>query len=114
MYDYDVPPPPPDEIVYVDRPVLMFSDPEFDFAPPPPPPLFFLPAASRRISSSWRRRPPPIGLFILPQPFFVPMPVYVRPPVYVAPPPNNIIFTNIHNTTVINNVINQPPQPVPG
>src|SRR5229473_3015658 len=55
----------------------------------------------------------PIGLFILPQPFFVPIPVYVQAPVYVAPPPNNIIFANIHNTTVINNVINRPPQPGP-
>jgi uncharacterized caspase-like protein len=111
VLDYDVPPPPPDEIIYVDRPVLMFGDPEFDFAPPPPPPLFFLPP------------PPPdfvvleppfasVGLFILPQPFFVPIPVYIRPPVYVAPPPNNIIFANIHNTTVINTVINQPPPPV--
>ena len=53
--------------------------------------------------------PPPIGLFILPQPFFVPIPVYVGAPVYVVPPPNNIIFVNIHNTTVINNVINRPP-----
>src|ERR1700686_3036572 len=112
VYDYDVPPPPPDEIVYIDRPVLVFSDPDFDFAPPPPPPIFFLPP------------PPPdfivlappfvaFGLFILPQPFFVPIPVYVRPPIYVAPPPNNIIFNNNHNTTVINNVINQPPQPGP-
>jgi uncharacterized caspase-like protein len=112
MIDYDVPPPPPDEIVYVDRPVLMFGDPDFDFAPPPPPPIFFLPP------------PPPdfvilappivaVGLFILPQPYFVPIPAYVRPPVYVAPPPNNIIFANIHNTTVINNVINQPPPVAP-
>jgi uncharacterized caspase-like protein len=108
VYDYDVPPPPPDEIVYVDRPVLVFSDPDFGFIPPPPPPIYFCPP------------PPPdfvilappivaVGLFILPQPFFVPIPVYVRPPIYVAPPPNNIIFNNIHNTTVINNVINQPP-----
>jgi uncharacterized caspase-like protein len=111
MIDYDVPPPPPDEIVYVDRPVLMFSDPDFDFAPPPPPPIFFLPP------------PPPdfvvlappfvaVGLFVLPQPYFVPIPAYVQPPVYVAPPPNNVIFANIHNTTVINNVINQAPAPV--
>jgi uncharacterized caspase-like protein len=111
VIDYDVPPPPPDEIVYVDRPVLMFGDPDFGFLPPPPPPVFFLPP------------PPPdfvilappivaVGLFVLPQPYFVPIPVYVRPPVYVAPPPNNIIFNNIHNTTVINNVINQPPAPV--
>jgi uncharacterized caspase-like protein len=112
MIDYDVPPPPPDEIVYVDRPILYFGDPDFDFVPPPPPPIYFCPP------------PPPdfvvlappfaaIGVFILPQPVFVPIPVFVRPPVYVAPPPNNVIFANIHNTTVINNVINRPPQPGP-
>jgi uncharacterized caspase-like protein len=112
VMDYDVPPPPPEEIVYVDRPVLMFSDPEFDFAPPPPPPLFFLPAAPPDFIVL-EPPPPPIGLFILPQPFFVPIPVYVRAPVYVVPPRNNIIFANIHNTTVINNVINRPPAPAP-
>ncbi|WP_024506915.1 caspase domain-containing protein [Bradyrhizobium sp. ARR65] len=108
MIDYDVPPPPPDEIVYVDRPVLYFGDPDFGFVPPPPPPVFFLPPPP----PDFVVLPPPIapvGLFILPQPRFVPIPVFVRPPVYVAPPPNNIIFNNIHNTTVINNVINQPP-----
>src|SRR6266700_1165954 len=113
MIDYDIPPPPPDEIVYIDRPVFAFSDPEFDFAPPPPPPVYFLPP------------PPPdfvvldppivtVGLFILPQPRFVPIPVYVRAPGYVAPPPNNIIYNNIHNTTVSNTVINQPPAPPAG
>jgi uncharacterized caspase-like protein len=107
VIDYDVPPPPPDEFVYLDRPVLIFSDPEFDFAPPPPPPLFFLPPPPPDFIVL---EPPflPIGLFILPQPYFVPIPVYVVAPVYVVPPPNNIIFVNIHNTTVINNVINQP------
>jgi uncharacterized caspase-like protein len=110
--DYDVPPPPPDEIVYVDRPVLMFSDPEFDFVPPPPPPVFFLPPPPPDFIVLVPP-PPPIGLFILPQPFFVPIPVYVRAPVYVVPPPNNIIFANIHNTTVINNVINRPSLPGP-
>jgi uncharacterized caspase-like protein len=108
MIDYDVPPPPPDETVYVDRPVFYFGDPDFGFEPPPPPPVYFLPP------------PPPdfvvlappfaaVGLFVLPQPLFVPIPVYCRPPVYVAPPPNNIIFNNIHNTTVINNTINVAP-----
>ena len=110
MIDYDVPPPPPDEIVYVDRPVFYFGDPEFGFVPPPPPPVYFLPP------------PPPdfvvlappivaVGLFLLPRPMFVPMPAYVRPPVYVRPPPNNVIFNNIHNTTVINTVINNPAPP---
>jgi uncharacterized caspase-like protein len=104
MLDYDIAPPPPDEAIYVDRPVLYFGDPEFGFEPPPPPPVYYLPP------------PPPdfvvlappivtVGLFILPRPVFVPIPVFVRPPVYVAPPPNNIVFNNIHNTTVIN----QPP-----
>ncbi|WP_314958385.1 caspase family protein [Bradyrhizobium cosmicum] len=112
MIEYDVPPPPPEEVVYVDRPVLYFSDPDFGFAPPPPPPVYYLPP------------PPPdfvvlepplpvVGLFVLPQPMFVPIPVFVRPPVYVAPPPNNIIYQNIHNTTVINTVINRPPLPPP-
>src|SRR5258708_15660033 len=98
-------------MAYVVRPVLLFADRESDFERPPPPPIFFLPP------------PPPdfvvlappiaaVGLFILPQPFFVPIPAYVQPPVYVAPPANNIIFANIHNTTVINNVINQPPAQV--
>jgi uncharacterized caspase-like protein len=110
VIDYDVPPPPPEEIIYVERPVLYFSDPEFDFAPPPPPPVFFLPPPPPDFIVL---EPPllPIGLFILPQPYFVPIPIYVRPPVYVRPPPNNVIFANIHNTTVINTVINRPPQP---
>src|SRR5437763_3122476 len=108
VIDYDVPPPPPDEIVYVDRPVLYFADPDFGFVPPPPPPVYFCPPPP----PDFVVLPPPfvaVGLFVLPQPVFVPIPVYVATPVYVAPPRNNVIFANIHNTTVINNVINQPP-----
>ena len=108
---YDIPPPPPAEIVYVDRPVLVFDDPEFGFVPPPPivflapppPYLVFLPP------------PPPVELFVLPVPVFVPFPVWINPPLYVAPPPGNVIFSNIHNTTIINNnnpVIN-PGSPIP-
>ncbi|WP_334507837.1 caspase family protein [Bradyrhizobium sp. AZCC 1693] len=108
VIDYDVPPPPPEEFIYVDRPVLAFGDPEFDFVPPPPAPVYYLPPPPDDFVVL-EPPPPPIGLFILPQPIFVPIPVYVRPPRYVAPPPNNIIFANIHNTTVINNVINRPP-----
>lgn len=112
MMDYDVPPPPPEEVVYVDRPVLYFSDPDFGFAPPPPPPVYYLPPPP----PDFVVLPPPlpvVGLFVLPQPVFVPIPVFVQPPIYVAPPPNNIIFNNIHNTTVINTVINQAPAPPP-
>jgi uncharacterized caspase-like protein len=113
MIDYDVPPPLPEEVVYVDRPVLLFSDPVFGFVPPPPPPLYFCPPPP----PDFIVLPPPlpvVGLFVLPQPVFVPIPVFVRPPVYVASPPNNIIYQNIHNTTVINTVINRPPATAAG
>ena len=112
VIDYDVAPPPPDEFIYIDRPVLAFSDPEFDFVPPPPPPVYFLPPPPDDFVVLLPP-PPPVALFILPQPIFVPIPVYVRAPVYVAPPPNNIIFANVHNRAVINNVINRPPPPGP-
>ena len=112
VLEYDVPPPPPDEIVYVDRPVLMFSDPDFDFAPPPPPPVYYLPPPPEDFVVL-EPPPPPIGLFYLPQPLFVPIPDYVSSPEYVSPPPDNIIYNNIHNTTVINNVINRPPARAP-
>jgi uncharacterized caspase-like protein len=115
VIDYDVPPPPPEEFIYIDRPVLAFGDPEFDFVAPPPAPVYYLPPPPDDFIIL-EPPPPPIGLFILPQPIFVPIPVYVRAPRYVAPPPNNIIFANIHNRAVINNVINrpQPAQPVAG
>ena len=96
---YDVPPPPPAEIVYVDRPVLVFDDPEFDF-PPPPPIVFLAPPPAYLV---FPPPPPPDELFVLPVPVFVPVPIWINPPPYVAPPPENIIFNNIHNTTIINN-----------
>jgi uncharacterized caspase-like protein len=108
VIDYDVPPPPPEEFIYIDRPVLAFGDPEFDFIAPPPAPVYYLPPPPEDFVIL-EPPPPPIGLFILPQPIFVPIPVYVRAPRYVAPPPNNIIFANIHNRAVINNVINRRP-----
>jgi uncharacterized caspase-like protein len=106
VIDYGLPP-PPEEVVFVDRPYFYFGDPVFGFVAPPPPPIYFL------------APPPPdfvilappivaVGLFILPRPYFVPIPAFVRPPLYVAAPRNNIIFNNIHNTTVINTVINNP------
>jgi len=108
IIDYDIPPPPPEEIAYVDRPVFYFDDPEFDFVPPPPPPIYYLPPSP----PDFVVLPPPfasIGLFILPQPVFVPIPDHCSPPVYVAPPPNNIIFNNVHNAVVIKNTINVAP-----
>ncbi len=96
---YDIPPPPPAEIVYVDRPVLVFDDPEFGFVPPPPI-VFLAPPPPYLV---FLAPPPPFGLFLLPVPAFVPFPVWISSPAYVVPPPGNVIFDNIHNTTIINN-----------
>ena len=99
---YDVPPPPPTEIIYVDRPVLVFSDPVFGFVPPPPI-VYLAPVPAYLV---FPPPPPPIGLFVLPVPVFVPVPLWANPPVYVAAPPENVIFNNIHETTIINNNTN--------
>jgi len=106
IIDYDVPPPPPEEIVYVDRPVLYFDDPDFDFDPPPPVAVVFLPPPPPDFVVL-APPPPPVGIFVLPEPAFVPMPLWINPPRDIVPPPDNIIFNNIHNTTIINNTINQ-------
>jgi len=101
IYAYDVPPPPPEEIIYVDRPVLYFDDPEFGFDSPPPVAVIFLQERPRDFIEL-PPPPPPIGVFLLPTPVFVPVPVWVNPPHDIFPPPNNVIFNNIHNTTIIN------------
>ncbi|RWK11330.1 caspase family protein [Mesorhizobium sp.] len=115
---YDVPPPPEEEIIYIDRPVLYFDDPDFDFEPPPPiTVIFLLPPPPDFVVLE--PPPPPVDVYVLPTPVFVPIPVFVNPPRHIVPPPNNIIFNNIHNTTVINNIntalrnetINQAAQP---
>ena len=101
---YDVPPPPPDEIVYVERPVLYFDDPDYDFAPPPPVAVVFLPPPPPEFIVL-APPSPPVGIFVLPEPVFVPMARWINPPHNIVPPPNNIIFNNIHNTTIIDNTV---------
>lgn len=99
----DVGPPPPDEVVYLSQPDIVFDGP--GFLPPPPIPAFFLPP------------PPPEYLVLAPPPapigaFFLPVPVvpfisgprpWIRPPAFVqAPPRVPIQQITINNTTIIN------------
>ncbi len=99
--DYNVPPPSPDELPYVERPAIEFTDADFPAPPalptyvlgPPPIELIELPAP-----------PPPVEVFALPIPIFVPLPVWCHRPAYVAAPPDNVIFNNIHNRVVMNHV----------
>ncbi|MGJ0508520.1 MAG: caspase family protein [Methylocystis sp.] len=101
MVDYGYPPPPPDELVFIDQPVMYFADPIWDFPPPPPPPVYFLPPPP----PDFIILPPPIVVteaYVLPAPPYVPIPVWERPPPYIAPPPANFIFNNVHNAVVVN------------
>ena len=98
---YDVPPPPPDEIVYVERPVVYFADPVYELPPPPPVPVFFLPPQPV-FYVDLAPPPPPIAAFVLPIPIYHPVPLWVERPAYVVPPPVNIVNVNIHNTVVVN------------
>jgi len=84
--DFGVPPPPPDEMGFIDQPVLMFVGPAF----PPPPPLFFLPPRPREFLAL-PPPPPPRDRFLLPvaaAAAAVIIPAFVRPPrtVFLRPP----------------------------
>jgi uncharacterized caspase-like protein len=107
VIDYDVAPPEEDEVVYVDRPVFVFSDPDFDFAPPPPPPIIFLPPRPRDFVVL-APPPPPRDPYLLPSPPFVAVPNWVRPPRYVRPPPQNFIFDNMHDARIVNDRLANP------
>ncbi|MDR6873812.1 putative caspase-like protein [Bosea sp. BE125] len=101
MLAYDVPPPPPEEIVYVERPAVYFADPVYDLPPPPPVPVFFLPPRPAYFVDL-PPPPPPAVAFVLPIPVYHPVPAWIERPAYVAPPPLNVVNVNIHNTVVIN------------
>ncbi|HEX2724414.1 MAG TPA: caspase family protein, partial [Beijerinckiaceae bacterium] len=104
--DYDLPPPPVEEVVYIERPVIVLDDPVFAFAPPPPAPFYLLPPPPLEFVLL-PPPPPPVAVYVLPTPVYTPVPVWVRPPAYVrAPPPTNVIFRNVHNTVTINSATN--------
>jgi uncharacterized caspase-like protein len=99
----DVGPPPPDEVVYLSQPDIVFDGP--GFLPPPPVPVFFLPPPPPEYLVL-APPPPPIGAFFLPVPVvpFISGPrPWVRPPAFVqAPPRAPIQQITINNTTIIN------------
>lgn len=105
MIDYGYPPPPVEEIVYVERPVVIFDDPMWGFVPPPPPPVYLLPPPP----PDFVVLPPPVVIaqpYVLPTPVYVPVPVWQRPPPYIAPPPNNFIYANVHNSVAVDPMAN--------
>lgn len=133
MLSYDLPPPPPEEVVYVERPVVYLADPVYELPPPPPVPVIYLPPRPAYFVEL-PPPPPPVEAYVLPVPVYHPVPIWVERPSYVTPPPANVVSVNIHNTVVIDqsrqtvivtNPAGQPlppaaaglpemPQPVPG
>jgi uncharacterized caspase-like protein len=81
--DFGVPPPPPAELVFIDRPVVTFWD--SGYPPPPPPPVFFLPPRPPEFAVL-PPPPPPRERFFLPTPAAAIIPAFVRPPRTVVVP----------------------------
>ena len=102
MMEYDVPPPLPDELEYIERTVLVLNDPAFAFEPPQPPPAYFLEPPPQFLALA----PPaaPSEAYILPAPILVSLPAYVSVPAIVAAPPNPRTFDDAHETPIIDNV----------
>ncbi len=84
IFNFGVPPPPPNELEYVDQPILIFAGPSW--APPPPPPRLFLPPRPHEFAAL-PPPPRPHERFALPQPAPRIIPAFVRPPSGVRPPP---------------------------
>ena len=107
--DYDVPPPLPDELEYVERAVLVIDDPPSAFESPQSSPVYFLAPSPPEFSDL---RPPAAssGAHTLPVPIFVPLPVYVRLPVDVLVP-NPSISGNAREELGIRTAIDVPTKP---
>jgi uncharacterized caspase-like protein len=80
IFDFGVPPPPPDELGFIDRPFIVFGGP--GFGPPPRPRGFFLPPRPREFSNL-PPPPPPRERFALPIPGAA-ISAFIRPPRNVA------------------------------
>jgi uncharacterized caspase-like protein len=95
--DYDVPPPPPAEEVYVNRPFVVFAD--FGFVPPPPFPVYFLPPPP----PDFVVLEPPIVVsepYVLPVPVFVPLPTWCDVPRYAVHPHENFFVSHVHDAFI--------------
>jgi uncharacterized caspase-like protein len=108
--DYDVPPPLPDELEYIERPVLALGDPAFGLEPPPPTPGSFLEPQPAEFSDL---RPPaaPSGVHTLPVPTLIPLHAFVRLPADVVATSNPIVFGNAREQEVAVPAADVPAEP---
>lgn len=86
---YDVPPPLPDELGYVQQTVLIFNDPSFGFAPLQPVPAYFLEPQPPEL----QHLAPPVDCpegHGLPEVASLSLPPYVRRPAGILAPPKRL------------------------
>ena len=109
MMEYDVPPPLPDELEFVERTALLFNDPAFALESPQPSPAYFLEPAPPELLAL---APPdaPSEAYVLPAPSFVSLPVYVDVPANVVAPPNSPAFNSVEKAP-LRNAIDVPTGP---
>jgi uncharacterized caspase-like protein len=110
MMAYDMPQPLPDEMDYIERPVLVFDDPTFAFEPLQPSPTSFL----EPLPSDFLALAPPAapGARILPPPEFVSLPAYVRVPEGTMARPNPIVADHAQEASVVSAPGAVPTKPV--
>lgn len=97
--EYDIPPPLPDELPYVDRTVLMLGDPQFAFSPPPPLPDYFLGRPLSKMSGlakpdeSREGQAPSVTKF-------APVPTYAGVPAGAPLPSSAVVSSGVDESTV--------------
>ena len=82
--DYDLPPPTPDELEYIERPSLVLDDPANGFDPPPSTPAVFLEPMPQELLSAKPVASVTADGRALPIPN-LPLPAYIRPSPEVGP-----------------------------
>ena len=97
--EYDVPPPLPNELPYIERTVLKLDDPEFAFEPPPLLPAYFLGPPPAELSEL-SKPAASVGEHALSVPGFAPLPTHARVPPGVAVPSNPLASDSLEGLIV--------------
>jgi uncharacterized caspase-like protein len=102
--DYDVPLPPPDELEYIERSVLVFDDPAFAFEQPQETPIYILAKLPREFLELKPTAAPSQG-YVLPTSSFAQLPPFVHIPADVAEPKAQLLNSaqDIANVTPAKN-----------
>jgi uncharacterized caspase-like protein len=105
--EYDVPPPLPDELPYLERSTLALDDPELAFEPPPALPAHFLGPLAPELSKI-SKPAPPSEAHALPAIKLPPLPTYVSVPADVMALSQSVASSNVQDIPAIRGTIDSP------